>query len=220
MNAADVVYSFDHARDDRWPYAEAALNGLAGLSMRVIDAHTVDITSTRLNDPPGLLLHVVPAHVYEKAADIGSDVAALGVGDGAWHVIASSPSSVELGVLGRPAGPPLDQIVFTTYKTPDALIDAISQRKVDVISGLPYSDINAPRRDAEAHGRPRARRDRVRAARPLADARRARAVSLAIDRIALVAAAVDGVGTPAAVNAEPGAAHAMLVRARRRVPGS
>ena len=115
VTAADVVYSFDHARDDRWPYAQAALGGLSSLSIRAPDAHTVVITSNRPYDPPGLLLHVVPEHVYAKSADIGADVAALGVGDGTWHVIASSPSSVELGVLGRPTEPPLDQIVRRCY---------------------------------------------------------------------------------------------------------
>ena len=136
-------------------------------------------------------------------------MAALGVGDGAWHVVATSPTTVELGVLGRPGGPPLDQIVFATYKTPDALIDAISHRKVDVISGLPYADIT--RLDAM----PKLTVDHapdgteyVLFAHPPGEP--TRAVSLAIDRTALVAAAVDGVGTPASVDAEPGVARAML----------
>ena len=101
-----------------------------------VDAQTVVVTSRPKNRAlPGLLLHVVPAHVFSKHADIENDTSALGVGDGAWHVVSKSADSVELGVLGRPGGPPLDQIVFRTVPDRDALIDAPVRGDVDVISG-------------------------------------------------------------------------------------
>lgn len=140
VTATDVVYSLDHARDDHWPYANAMLDGLAA---RALDAHTVLLTG---NTPgsvlPGLRLHVVPAHVYAQHERIDNETAALGVADGAWHVVSTTPVSVELGVLGRPGGPPLDQIVFRTYPNPDALIDALSRGDVDVVSGVPRSDVD------------------------------------------------------------------------------
>ncbi len=90
---------------------------------------------------PGLRLNVVPAHVYTKVPDINDDSAALGVGDGAWHVVTTTHDSVELGVLGRPGGPPLDQIVFRSFPTTNAMIDALGAGHVDVISGVARSDI-------------------------------------------------------------------------------
>jgi peptide/nickel transport system substrate-binding protein len=139
VTSADVVYSLDHARDDQWPYAHGMLSGL---SARALDAKTVVVTSrVAKRARPGLLLHVVPAHVFSKASDVNTDVAALGVADGAWHVVSKTTYSVELGVLGRPGGPPLDEIVFRTYANTDALIGALSRGDVDVISGVSQSDI-------------------------------------------------------------------------------
>ncbi len=140
VTATDVVYSLDHARDDHWPYAKAMLDGLAA---RALDAHTVVVTG---NTPgsvlPGLRLHVVPAHVYAQHARIDNEIAPLGVGAGAWHVVSTTAGSVELGVLGRPGGPPLDQIVFRTYSSSDASIDALSRGDVDVVSGVSSSDVD------------------------------------------------------------------------------
>lgn len=140
VTAADVVYSLDHARDEHWPYAKGMLDGLTA---RLVGAHSVTVTSRSATAPrPGLLLHIVPAQVYSQHTDINNDTAALGVGAGAWHVVSTSADSVELGVLGRPGGPPLDQIVFRTYTNAGALIDAISHRDVDVISGAPVADLD------------------------------------------------------------------------------
>jgi peptide/nickel transport system substrate-binding protein len=139
VTATDVVYSLDHARDDRWPYA----NGMVGgLTARSLDAHTVAVTSSSTRTVlPGLLLHIVPAHVYAKVSNVNDDNPALGVADGAWHVVSKSASSVELGVLGRPGGPPLDQIVFRSYPSAGALVSALARGDVDVISGVPTVDI-------------------------------------------------------------------------------
>jgi peptide/nickel transport system substrate-binding protein len=140
VTATDVVYSLDHARDEHWPYAGSMLDGLTA---RALDAHTVAVTSSSTNRVlPGLRLHVVPAHVYAKVSNVDNDTTALGVADGPWHVVSKSASSVELGVLGRPGGPPLDQIIFRTYPTAGALIDALSRGDVDVISGVPTTDLD------------------------------------------------------------------------------
>jgi ABC-type transport system substrate-binding protein len=141
VTAADVVYSLDHARDDNWPYAD--LGRFDGLTARALDSHTVSVTTrSKTHVLPGLPLHVVPAHVFSKHADIGNDIAALGVADGVWHVVAKSADSVTLGVLGRPGGPPLDQIIFRAYPSTDALIDALERGDVDVIGNISDREID------------------------------------------------------------------------------
>jgi peptide/nickel transport system substrate-binding protein len=201
VTADDVVYSFDHARDDHWPYATGMLDHL---SIRATSASAVAVTSTsaRAHDSfPGLLLHVVPAHVFEHNPDLASNVAQLGVSNGAWHVVATSPDSVELDAVSATGGPAVRQIVFRTYATADALIAALARKQADVISGLPDTDI--ARLEALSHvtvdhagnGTQYLLYDN------LPDARVRQAVSLAIDRTQLVAQAVDGVGTPSVVPA-------------------
>jgi ABC-type transport system substrate-binding protein len=205
VTAADVVYSLDHARDEHWPYAKGMLDSLRA---RALDNHTVAMTSTAARrPPPGLLLHIVPAHVYSKVASLDADVAALGVADGSWQVVSKSVDSVELGVLGRPAGPPLDRIVLRTYASADALIGALASGHVDVISGLPDGDIGRlqelPGVTVNHAG------DGTRYVlrfESLPNVRLRRLVSLAIDREALVADAVHGVGTPVSLDARPGEA--------------
>ena len=140
VTAEDVVYSLEHARDEHWRYASGMLDGL---SARAVDADTVVVTSpSKTPHLPGLLLHVVPAHVFSQHPDIGNDTVALGVGDGPWHVVSKSAESVELGVLGRPGGPPLDRIVFRSYPTTDALIEALSRGEVDVIGDVSDSEVD------------------------------------------------------------------------------
>lgn len=139
VTAADVVFSLEHARDDHWPYVGTTL---AGLTARALDARTVAISSRASTSAlPGLRLNVVPAHVYTKVSDVNNDTTALGVADGAWHVVTTTGDSVELGVLGRPGGPPLDQIVFRSYPNTAALIDALARGDVDVISGATRRDV-------------------------------------------------------------------------------
>jgi ABC-type transport system substrate-binding protein len=205
VTAADVVYSLDHARDERWPYAEGMLDSLF---CRALDNHTVAVTSTSGHRPlPGLLLHIVPAHVYSKVANLDAKIAALGVGDGSWQVVSKSADSVELGVLGRPAGPPLDQIVLRTYPNADALIDALSSGDVDVISGVPDGDIGRLHElpDVTVNHAGDGTRYVLRF-ESFPNVRLRRLVSLAIDRSRLVAEVVHGVGTPVSVDARPGAA--------------
>lgn len=139
VTAADVVYSLERAREDEWPYARDIVRGLTA---RAVSPNAVAVTTrSPTSAPPGLRLHVVPAHVYAKDRDIDRDVAALGVADGAWHVTSRTADSVQLGVLGRPGGPPLDEIVFRSYPNTDELIDALADGDVDVISGLAEADI-------------------------------------------------------------------------------
>ena len=85
-------------------------------------------------------------------------------------------------------------------RTPTSLIDALAHKQVDVVSGLPDSDVGRLEAlpnvtvDHASDGTQYVLRDY--AARRAASAR---PISLAIDRTALVAKAVDGVGTPGVV---------------------
>jgi len=201
LTASDVVYSLDHARDEHWPYAIGMLDGLTA---RAVNSHSVEVTSAsaRARDPfPGLLLHVVPAHVFEHTPDLEANVTQLGVASGAWHVVATNPDSVDLDATGQSAGPAVRQIEFRTYGTTDALIGALAHKRADIISGVPDSDV--ARLEALAHvtvdhasdGTQYVLYDHV------PDLRVRQAVSLAIDRTELVAKAVNGVGTPGVVSA-------------------
>ena len=138
VTSADVVYSLEHARDDGWPYAVGAFDDLKA---QATDARTVRITSTRPRGP-SLLLHVVPSHVFEGASDISGDVAKLGVSDGIWHVVSKTNDSVQLDSLAGAAGPAVQQIVFRTYPSADALIKALADKQVDVASGIPSADVD------------------------------------------------------------------------------
>ena len=127
VTAADVVYSLEHARDEHWPYAGDSLDGLHGARDRRPHRRGARRPRPTHAACPALLLHVVPAHVFSKVADLDTDVAALGVADGTWHV---DGDDRRLGAArrGRPAanGPALQQIVFRTYPNADALIDALA----------------------------------------------------------------------------------------------
>ena len=212
VTAGDVVYSLVHARDEHWPYATTML---AGLNARALNDRTVEVTSTSAQPPPGLLLHVVPEHVFTKTSGLGTDAARLGVADGAWHVVATTSDSVELDATTNAAGPAVRQIVFRTYPNADSLINALAHKQVDVVSGVPAADVG--RLDALPgvtvdHASDGTKYTlRFDAPGPTTDIRRSffpdaeaqRPVSLAIDRTQLVADAVYGVGTPAAFDAQP-----------------
>ena len=201
VTADDVVYSINDARAHEWPYTNTTgTSFLRGLRARALDARSVEVTVTDVDgDLPGLLVHVVPEHVFAKVADLNRDVAALGVADGPWHVTATTPDAVQLDATAATNGPTLYRIVFRTYRNANSLIDALSRKQVDVVSGLPDSDTrrlallpnvtidHAP----DGHQfilRFRAANETLR-----------RAVSLAVDRTALVADAAHGVGTPGVV---------------------
>jgi len=197
VTAADVVYSFDEARDDRWPYAAGMFDGL---NARALNSHSVQVTSTLAEHLlPGLLVHVVPAHVFSKFADLDTNLAKLGVSDGPWHVVGATADSVELDATNGPAGPALQQIVFRTYTSAGTLIDALAHRQVDVISGVPVSDLG--RLETLPHVTVDHASDGTQyfLIDHLGNARVRQAVSLAIDRTELVTQTVDGIGTPGVV---------------------
>jgi peptide/nickel transport system substrate-binding protein len=200
VTASDVVYSLEHARDGRWPYAVVAgVSSLSGLTARVVNPHSVAVTSTGSDPLPGLLLHVVPAHVFSTTPNLDANVARLGVADGTWHVVAKTDDSVELDATAGAAGPALQQIVFRTYPNASALLDALSKKQVDVVSDVPDSDLGRLEAipnvtvDHAGNGTQFLLRDR------LTNARDRQAISLAIDRDQLVTSAVNGVGTPGVV---------------------
>ncbi len=119
--------------------------------------------------------------------------------DGAWHVVGATADSVELDATNGTAGPALQQIVFRTYTSAGTLIDALAHGQVDVISGVPVSDLGRLETlphvtvDHASDGTQYLLIDH------LPNERVRQAISLAIDRTELVAQTVDGVGTPGVV---------------------
>ncbi len=200
LTAADVVYSFDHARDDHWPYATGMLDTLQA---RAVSPHMVEVTtaSARARDPfPGLLLHIVPQHVFDHVSDLESSVAQLGVSVGAWHIVTKTPDSVELDATSATAGPAVRQLVFRTYSTADALISALAHKQVDVISGVPDSDIGRLEQLSNVTVNHASDGTQYVLYDYLPDAQVRQAISMAIDRTELVTKAVNGVGTPDVVS--------------------
>ena len=200
VTAADVVYSINHGGD--WPYTYLPVGDSfsSRLSAVALDARSVQVTPTDVRDDlPGLLVHVVPEHVFSKVSNLDSNLSALGVADGAWRVTARTPDSVQLDAARASGGSAPQQIVFRTYPSANALVDALAHKQVDVVSGLPDSDIARLMAlpdvtvDHASDGRQFLLRDR------LGNERDRQAISLAIDRTALVADAVHGVGTAGVV---------------------
>ena len=165
----------------------------------------MEITPTTGKQPPAALpLHVVPAHVYSSAADIGSDAAKLGVADGTWHVVSTNGDTVQLDAVDAANGPAVKQIVFRTYPSSGALISALAHKNVDVVSGLPASDVTRLEdlKDVTVDHASDGTKYVLRfVAFPVGFLP---AVSQAIDRTALVADSVHGVGTPAEITTASG----------------
>jgi len=197
VTAADVVYSLNQARDGHWPYAAGMLDGLTA---RALNIRSVEVTSTFAHpSSPGLLVHVVPEHVFSKVADLGTDITTLGVSDGPWHVVGETAGSVQLDATAGAAGPPLSQIDFRTYANAGALIDALARGDVDVISGLPDTDV--ARLETLSHVTVDHASDGTEYLLfdDISDVHVRQAMSLAIDRTELVATVMDGVGTPSVI---------------------
>jgi ABC-type transport system substrate-binding protein len=209
----------------------------AGGSARALTPRKIEISGA---SSPSALVNVAPQHVLSTVPNLDTDVRALGVADGAWHVTARTDDSVQLDAT-RPNGPAVQRIAFRAYSNDDALISALRRGEVDVVSGLPYADalrvdsLPGVTVDHAPDGTQFLLRDN------LSDERARQAISLAIDRTALVAKAVDGIGTPgvapvlapgaqyglddataqrldASLDAQPERAHELL--ARVRLPGA
>ncbi|HTD51007.1 MAG TPA: ABC transporter substrate-binding protein, partial [Acidimicrobiia bacterium] len=196
VTAADVAYSINQAREARWPYVGGMLDGLTAHALNV---RSVEVTSRLAHASfPGLLVHVVPEHVFAKVADLDRDITKLGVSDGPWHVVGETAGSVRLDATGS-AGPALQQIDFRTYGDAAALVDALARGAVDVISGLPDADIG--RVETLSHVTVDHASDSTEYVLfdDLTDVRVRQAISLAIDRTELVATVMHGVGTPGVV---------------------
>ncbi len=142
VTADDVVYSIEHARDERWPYARGIVDGLTA---EAVDPHTVLVrgTSRFANGLPSLLVHVVPAHVFASIDDLDRDVKQLGIGAGDWHVVGAGTNDVRMAVVERPGRPPLDEIVYRHYARGAALVDALGRGDVDVAGDLPADQFEA-----------------------------------------------------------------------------
>lgn len=189
VTAGDVVYSLERARDERWPYAAGAFDGL---SARALDDRTVVVSTG--GDPgalPTLLLHVVPRHVFEQATDV--DATGV-VGNGDWRVTERTDGDVRLAVVDRPGRPALDEIVYRSFPGTSALLDALRAGEVDVAAGLDPADLGAARAVAGATAIHANDGDQwlLRVRLPDRDLRRA--IARAIDRDRLVRDARAGVG--------------------------
>ena len=196
VTAADVVYSLEHARDEHWPYAG---NSLVGLRARAIGERTVEVTyPAGTKAPPDALAARRARSTCSRARTTSaSDAAKLGVADGMWHVVSAGRRyrAARRGRRGERAGG-RSRSSSAPIRTPNALIDALAAKQVDVVSGVPAADV-ARLEDLQGvtvnHSSDGTRYVLRFVAFPVG---LLHAVSQAIDRTALVADAVHGVGTP------------------------
>ncbi|MGQ0823922.1 MAG: ABC transporter substrate-binding protein [Actinomycetota bacterium] len=191
VTATDVAYSLERARDERWPYAGATLDGLSAI---IVDERSVRITTAEPGTLPTLLLHVVPRHVFEA----GTDVDASGiVGSGDWRVVERTETEVRLTVVERPGRPALDEIVFRAYADSDELIDALDDSEVDVAAALPADAYDAVRHVSGVTAIHANDGDQWVMRVRMEDANLRGAIVRAVDRDRLVRDAVAGVGRAA-----------------------
>jgi ABC-type transport system substrate-binding protein len=182
VTAGDVVTSLERARDERWPYAEGRFDRLHA---RAIDDRTVEVTTTgALGALPTLPLHVVPAE----------GDASRSAGD--FRVVEATDDQVRMGVVDRPGRPALDEVVFRSYRNAEALARVLDSGVVDIAAGFDAADLDHVRAIDKASALHANDGDQWILQLRVQDASVRNAVARAIDRDALVLAAVGGVGRP------------------------
>lgn len=197
VSAIDVVTSFERARRD--PAGDFA-GYLAGVgSVRALDDRVVELVTER---PSALLLRklafltIVPA---ESPPEIRQPV-----GTGPYRLVAWGDDAIELAAFdGYWAGaPPLRHVELLPVAEPRERTALLLAGRVDLAQSLPGAeaarlegtpDVRVAMREGLAVEYLEARVDRP----PLADARVRQAISLALDRQALVDELLRGYGRPA-----------------------
>jgi peptide/nickel transport system substrate-binding protein len=183
VTAADVASSLQRARDEDWPSAAGLLDGL---DARVVDDHTVVITTTgNIGALPTLPLHIVPENGDSKVS--AGDFVVAGAGN----------SEVRMEVVDRPGRPALDEIVFRSYSDAAALEHALGGGEVDIAAGFANDDLAGVRAIDGAIAIHSNDGDQWYLQARVGEPTLRQAIARAIDRDALVGSAVAGVGRPA-----------------------
>jgi peptide/nickel transport system substrate-binding protein len=213
ITAEDAVWNINTSRDQEWPnYISTVTN----LSAEVIDERTFTVTSS-VPDPklPGIEIYMVPKHIWEPVATDGEAVTTYealdGVGSGPF-TLSEYQSEEFLRMEANPnywAGEPaVDEVIFRYFSNADAMVAALQQGEIQAAHDVPASSVEALEGDpniemvagfqggfdeialngglAPETGHP-----------ALADIEFRRAVSMGIDKAAVVEDLWFGLATPA-----------------------
>ena len=213
LTAEDAVWNINTSRDQEW---SNYISTVGNLSAEVIDERTFTVTSS-VPDPklPGIEIYLLPKHIWEPVAldgEVVSTYEALdGVGSGPFTLTEYQPEEF----LRMEANPnyyggelAVDEVVFRYFSNPDAMVAALQQGEIHAAHEFPASSIEVLEADpnievvagnqgsfdeialngglAPEQGHP-----------ALADIEFRRAVSMGIDKVAVVEDLWFGVAEPA-----------------------
>jgi peptide/nickel transport system substrate-binding protein len=206
MSADDVVYSLHRARS--WPASELKSNFVAVDTIFKLDDRTVVVRTWR---PYPILLNkllnafIIPARYHQKYGDAGFEQAPVGTGPYRFLSF-DRRRSLRLVRWEKYWGPKPDfkQVAFTVYSRTQEIENLIQRKAVDIVNEVPPFEARRMM-DSPVSGYRLERRTGLALrylgintqARPFSDRRVRQAVSLAVDRRALVEQNVLGFGAPA-----------------------
>lgn len=206
MSADDVVYSLNRARS--WPASELKSNFVAVDTIYESDERTVVVHTRR---PYPILLnkllgaYIIPARYHQKYGDVGFEQSPVGTGPYRFQSF-DRRRGLRLQRWDRYWGPKPDfkQVTIARYGDPKEIAELLRQGAVDIINEVPPTTarelMNSPVRGYRLEHRPGLALRYLGIntnAKPFSDRRVRQAISLAIDRPALVKQNVLGFGTPA-----------------------
>lgn len=206
MSAEDVVYSLNRAK--AWPTSELKSNFVAVDTIYQADDRTVVISTRR---PYPILLNkllnafIIPARYHQKYGDAGFEQAPVGTGPYRFQSF-DRRRGLRMQRWEGYWGPKPDfrQVTITKYGDPQEIATLLKQGGADIVNEVPPAAARGLL-DSPVRGYRLERRQGLAlrylglntVAKPLSDRRVRQAISLAVDRQALVGQYVLGFGVPA-----------------------
>ncbi len=213
LTAEDAVWNINTSRDQEW---SNYISTVTNLSAEVVDERTFTVTSS-VPDPklPGIEIYLLPKHIWEPVATDGEAVSTYealdGVGSGPF-TLSEYQSEEFLRMEANPSyyggEPAIDEVIFRYFSNPDAMVAALQQGEIDAAQGIPASSIEALEADpsVEVIAGNQGGFDEIAlngglAPTPphpaLADVEFRRAVSMGIDKMAVIEDLLFGLAEPA-----------------------
>lgn len=150
VTAEDVLFSYDlYRKQADFPFLHAYTEAFAEIAAPDPSTFTLRLSHPVANLESQLVyLFVLPAHQWREVGDPAAYDNAAMTGSGPFRLIAHrAGESVRLAAHRQhPTAPPqVDEVVFVTYGTLDALVQALRTGELDVILGVPFTAVEALR---------------------------------------------------------------------------